>query len=115
MWGAHGAGRSRVIRDAVFALQFTCASENTLIPSYRQARELPDEIEQAACVLHVVDGDAVSLSEVHALSRASELAGCKLWIVLERTQRLLALSIEIAALDDAALARCCARAWACRS
>ena len=99
--GAHGAGRSRVIRDAVFALQLQRAQGEQAIPSYLQVSELPAQIEQDACVLHVADADAIALSEVDALARASELAGQSLWIILERTQPLNGIfSVEVPALGD---------------
>ncbi|HET8939049.1 MAG TPA: serine/threonine-protein kinase, partial [Polyangiales bacterium] len=104
VYGPHGAGRSRLIRDAVFGLQLSCAEAERTLPSYRQVSQLPAQVEQDACVLHVVDADAIALSEVQALSRATELAGRRLWIVLERTQATSeAHSVNVTRLDRAGL------------
>ncbi len=102
--GASGVGRSRIVRDAVFRCQAERAQRGEPIPNYRVVTSLPESIEAAPQVLHVLDADAIASSDVWALLRAAELAGQRHAIVLERLtpspdDRIL--NVNVPALDSA--------------
>jgi serine/threonine-protein kinase PknK len=95
--GPAGAGRSRLIRDAVFALQTEYASAPEIIPSYRLLARLPELVEAGPGVLHLQDADALDLGQARSLLRAAGLAGQACFIVLERSLALQAADvIEVA-------------------
>jgi transcriptional regulator with GAF, ATPase, and Fis domain len=83
--GARESGRSRVVRDAVFAWQAACSARGDAIASYRVVTRLPELPESGASVLHVLDADTAEASEVQAWLRAAELIGGPQRVVLECT------------------------------
>jgi len=86
--GPPGAGRSRLVREAVFALQLSAANAERPVPSYREVQRLPEQLGAEPGVWHVLDGDAVDVPQLQRLLHAAELAGTSAWVVLERSRDL---------------------------
>jgi serine/threonine-protein kinase PknK len=83
--GPHGSGRSRLITDAIRALQEQCAEADRPVPTaVRVDRTLPRTTFRHHAVLHVQSADDVPVAEAHGLVRAAELEGFRLAVVLER-------------------------------
>jgi len=104
--GPSGAGRSRLIRDAVFALQTEHAAMPEAIPSYRPLARLPELVDAGPAVLHLQDADAVDLGQARALLRAASLADQTCFIVLERsigTQAVDVIEIALGPLDTSSV------------
>jgi transcriptional regulator with GAF, ATPase, and Fis domain len=102
--GPPGAGRTRVVREAVRALQAERAAAGAEVPTYI-AGALPARPTHAA-VVHDESG-AISLARARDAVRAAELDGVALTIVLERDapEGTWTPQIAIGPLDDEAMAR----------
>ncbi|HMI93260.1 MAG TPA: hypothetical protein VK509_17940, partial [Polyangiales bacterium] len=101
--GPRGAGRSRLVREAVGALQSRAIEAGQAVPSYAVQPRLPQRAFGSACVLHVVDGDDVRAQDARALLQAAAVDGCALSLVLERCQALAGdgfVSVELVALPE---------------
>ncbi|HEX4353511.1 MAG TPA: serine/threonine-protein kinase, partial [Polyangiales bacterium] len=96
--GPRGAGRSRLVRDVVFALQRDRAVTNEAVPSYRVVTQLPHVID-GHVLLHVLEADAIALSEVRALLLAAEVSGVECRVVLERSSPLMAADVPAVAVE----------------
>jgi transcriptional regulator with GAF, ATPase, and Fis domain len=97
--GPLGSGRSRVVRDAVFALQLERAGRGAPVPSYRVLTRLPQALDDGPQLLHVLRADAVDLNEAHALLLAARVVGQECLIVLERTLPLTAADVTAVAVE----------------
>ncbi len=101
--GPEGSGRSRLVRDAVFALQLARSRRGEAVPSYRIVHSVPAKLGAGPTLWHVVGADAATDEEVERFARASEVGAQRDLLVLERT-RPLALA-AVAQVDVAPLAR----------
>jgi transcriptional regulator with GAF, ATPase, and Fis domain len=86
--GPGGAGRSRLVREAVRRLQSSRLAAGLPVPTYRTCPRLPAGALGSDSVLHIDDADAVTSAEAAALLRAAAVEGCQLWLVLERMRPL---------------------------
>jgi serine/threonine-protein kinase PknK len=102
--GPVGSGRSRLVRDAVFALQSERAARAEPVPSYRVVTRLPQTLDEGPLVLHVLRADSVALSELHALLLAARVAGSECRVVLERSLPLSAADVKQIAVEPLASA-----------
>jgi serine/threonine-protein kinase PknK len=91
--GPEGAGRSRLIREAVFALQLARSQNAEPLPSYRVVRTVPARPAEVPTIWHVVGADAVGALEVERFVRATEVEAQPSLLVLERTQPLLVADV----------------------
>ena len=91
--GPEGSGRSRLVRDAVFALQLARATTGEALPDYRVVRSVPARLDAGPIVWHVIGADGVTAEEVSRFARAAEVEPNPSVLVLERT-----LPLEAAAL-----------------
>jgi transcriptional regulator with GAF, ATPase, and Fis domain len=91
--GPDGAGRSRVVRDAVFSLQLARAKLGEPLPTYRVADSIPARLEAGPSVWHVVGADTVTAVDVERFVRATEVEAYPSVLVLERTQPLEAAPV----------------------
>ena len=101
--GPHGAGRSRLVREAVGVLQARAIEVGHAVPSYAMQPRLPQRAFGSACVLHVADGDDVRAEDARALLQAAAVDGCALGLVLERSEALAGdafSSVELGALPE---------------
>ncbi|MDH5671790.1 MAG: sigma 54-interacting transcriptional regulator [Myxococcales bacterium] len=105
VWGPPGAGRSRLIRDVVWALQAGRAEGGGAVPTYRPLSALPRQALGANTVLHLEGADGIELAACDALLQAAQLEGVELALVLERERPLSGAdaSIELEPLAAAAL------------
>ncbi len=83
--GAPGSGRSRLVREAVGALQLAAAVGGGSAPSYRVEDELPALAPDYPCILHLQQGDDTPLEQALATVRAAQVAGRFCHVVLERS------------------------------
>ncbi|HKU37832.1 MAG TPA: serine/threonine-protein kinase, partial [Polyangiales bacterium] len=91
--GPAGAGRSRLIRDAVFALQLAGSRAAGPVLDYRIVRSVPARPAERPTVWHVVDADGASELEVERFLRASEVETQPSVLVLERSQALASAGV----------------------
>lgn len=91
--GPAGSGRSRLVRDAVFALQLARSKSGGSLPAYRVVRSVPARLEAGPLIWHVVGADAVSAVDVARFARATEVEPNPSLLVLERTQPLEAADL----------------------
>jgi transcriptional regulator with GAF, ATPase, and Fis domain/tetratricopeptide (TPR) repeat protein len=91
--GPEGSGRSRLVRDAVFALQLARAKTGEALPDYRVVRSVPARLDAGPIVWHVVGADGVTAEEVSRFARAAEVEPNPSVLVLERTLPLEAAEL----------------------
>ena len=105
--GPPGAGRSRLVREAVRELQAARVQAGARVPTYRVVQRLPEGAIVADSVLHVQDGDAVSAEDAAALLSAAAVEGCSLALVLERSAELAgATTVQLAPLAKVRCGAC---------
>lgn len=82
--GPPGCGRSRLIRDAVQALQTDRIDHAGPVPSYLVVNELPDTPPRHDAIVHVLNADGVDTREARALCVSAQVDGVRVAVVLER-------------------------------
>jgi len=82
--GAPGCGRSRLIREAVQAIQTDRIDRAGPVPSYLVVDELPDAPPRHDAVVHVLKAGGVDTSEARAFCVSALVDGVRVAVVLER-------------------------------
>jgi transcriptional regulator with GAF, ATPase, and Fis domain/tetratricopeptide (TPR) repeat protein len=85
--GPSGAGRTRLVHEAVRKLQRARAEAWAKVPTFTSTVGALGEAPSHDAVLLVEDADAVSDDDARALVSAAELDGVSLSVVLERAER----------------------------
>ncbi|MFW6050324.1 MAG: sigma 54-interacting transcriptional regulator [Myxococcota bacterium] len=104
--GPHGAGRSRLVWEAIRVLQERRAEEERTVPTaVRVEAGLPREGVRHDAIVHVQAGDDVDPADARGMVRAARLEGHHLAIVLERREPLEGAHANVAVgpLDTARL------------
>jgi serine/threonine-protein kinase PknK len=89
--GPRGAGRSRVIREAIAALQAEHIARGTVAPSYVVTKDLPEVALSAPACVHVTAGDGVALAAALAFAASARVVDSTATfagLVLEREREL---------------------------
>ena len=86
--GPRGAGRSRLIREALSALQSEHVAAGTVAPSYVVASSLPEGALSAPSCVHVTAGDVISLDAALSFAASARVDGTFAGLVLEREREL---------------------------
>jgi transcriptional regulator with GAF, ATPase, and Fis domain len=83
--GPSGAGRSRLVRDAIAALQGSRVSAGLGAPTYLARASLPSEKLGARSFVHVLEGDALTPAAAAAFVESARVDGTFAGLVIERT------------------------------
>ena len=83
VFGPHGAGRSRLVREAVRRLQRARVVAGQRSPTYAQALDVPRVAPGYDAIVHVVQETRGALAEAVALTRAASVDGTAVVVVLE--------------------------------
>ena len=81
--GPRGAGRSRLVREAVHRVQRARVAAGLRAPTYSQARRVPSAALAYDAIVHVVEEAPGALTQAAALVRAADIDGTSLTVVLE--------------------------------
>jgi transcriptional regulator with GAF, ATPase, and Fis domain len=81
--GPRGAGRSRLVREAVRAVQRARVTAGLRAPTYSQARAVPTVAPAYDAIVHVVEDAPGALAQAASLVRAAGVDGTAVAVVLE--------------------------------
>lgn len=82
--GPPGSGRSRVVREAVRAVQLSCARRAEQVPSFAVGLDGLDRLAQAPLIVHVPAAAAGESERAARLAAAQRRAGASVRLVFER-------------------------------
>ncbi|MBW2463324.1 MAG: serine/threonine-protein kinase PknK, partial [Deltaproteobacteria bacterium] len=101
--GPTGAGRTRLVEEAVRGVQRQRAEAGAAVPTFLRTSAVLPEAPGHDAVLLVEEADHAALDDARALITAAELDGHELMVVLERSSALEGVDYDLAlgALDAA--------------
>jgi serine/threonine-protein kinase PknK len=100
--GARGAGRSRLVREALRSLQLACADGGRALPTVVRSFEALERVRDVHAVLWLAPEEADVRRELESALRVAALGEAKLSVVIEcepQLEHAAARALDVVALD----------------